>query len=227
MEQPEVWKTIPGFPNYEASDQGRIASIRTGERRILKPGGKLGKPLSVMLSGQVRKSVHRLVLEAFVGPCPDGMECRHLNGNSQDNRLGNLAWGTHAENEADKLRHGTRKPGEAGPNAKLTDVQVMEMRRRHAAGEAFTTLAVEAGVNPTTVYLALKGVTFAHLPVSYRPITARGERSGRGKLTEEAVREIKRRAPKETERALANEFGVTPGMISAIKLGRAWKHVQM
>lgn len=51
--------------------------------------------------------IHRLVLESFVGPCPPGMECRHLNGNPSDNRLINLAWGTKEENAHDKVLHGT------------------------------------------------------------------------------------------------------------------------
>ena len=46
--------------------------------------------------------VHRLVLEAFVGPCPEGMECRHLEGDTANNALSNLAWGTPQENAADK-----------------------------------------------------------------------------------------------------------------------------
>jgi len=36
--------------------------------------------------------VHRLVLLAFMGPCPKGMRCRHLNGVRNDNRLVNLCW---------------------------------------------------------------------------------------------------------------------------------------
>ena len=51
--------------------------------------------------------VHRLVLEAFVGPRPEGMVARHLNGDPGDNRLENLAWGTQSENNYDKVRHGT------------------------------------------------------------------------------------------------------------------------
>lgn len=53
------------------------------------------------------RRVHHLVLEAFVGPRPAGMETRHLNGVRADNRLENLAWGTPTENAADKIRHGT------------------------------------------------------------------------------------------------------------------------
>lgn len=61
-----------------------------------KPGGK-GRALRL----------HREILSASVGPCPSGQECRHLNGDRLDNRAKNLVWGTHAENMADAVRHGT------------------------------------------------------------------------------------------------------------------------
>ena len=50
--------------------------------------------------------VHRLVLEAFVGPCPNGLEARHLDGNPANNNRNNLCWGTPAENTEDKRKHG-------------------------------------------------------------------------------------------------------------------------
>jgi hypothetical protein len=61
------------------------------------------------LGNRVRSNqfVHRLVLAAFVGPCPEGMEVRHLDGNPANTRLANLRYGTHSENELDKVRHGT------------------------------------------------------------------------------------------------------------------------
>lgn len=51
--------------------------------------------------------VHRLVLETFIGPCPEGMECLHIDGNPENNDISNLRWGTHYENVQDAKRHGT------------------------------------------------------------------------------------------------------------------------
>jgi len=48
-----------------------------------------------------------LVATAFHGPCPDGQQCRHLNGDPADNRSDNLKWGTPSEQAHDKVRHGT------------------------------------------------------------------------------------------------------------------------
>jgi hypothetical protein len=96
--------------------------------------------------------VHRLILEAFRGPCPGGMECRHGDGNRQNNCINNLSWGTSSQNEADKLRHGTRRTGEAVYNAKLTLEEARRLRSYYASGE-FTQVQLAAlfGVPQSTV----------------------------------------------------------------------------
>lgn len=56
--------------------------------------------------------------------------------------------------------------------------------------------------------------------------TARGSRSGGAQLTEEKVREIRKRsALGETHSQLAQEFNVTIANISAIKLRRSWRWI--
>ena len=96
-------------------------------------------------------SVHRLVLEAFVGPCPPGCETRHLNGNPADNRLCNLAWGTHRENAADKVRHGTAPRGERNPSAKLTEADVREVRTLVEQGYTQRDIADRFDVGPIAI----------------------------------------------------------------------------
>jgi hypothetical protein len=118
----ELWRPIPlweGF--YEVSDQGRVRSLdrivktAAGPRRylgkMLRPGtNRHGYPV-VVLSRAGRRGktakVHRLVLEAFVGPCPDGMEGCHNNGDRADARLPNLRWDTPSANQYDRRLHGT------------------------------------------------------------------------------------------------------------------------
>lgn len=125
MNQPtqEQWKPVPGWEGYyEVSDTGKVRSLpRTITRkdgvemkvrgRELK-GGKnpsghrlvtltrVGEPPSKVL-------VHRLVLEAFVGPCPDGLEGCHWDDDPSNNNLSNLRWATHQENMNDKARNWT------------------------------------------------------------------------------------------------------------------------
>lgn len=77
----------------------------------------------------MNRQVHQLVLEAFVGLCPDGMECRHLNGVRDDNRLENLCWGTRKENQNDKIVHGNSLKGERNPYAKLSNEDVVEIKK--------------------------------------------------------------------------------------------------
>lgn len=80
--------------------------------RVLKTGtrGPYGHRAVNLCSTDCRPrtvAVHRLVLEAFVGPCPPGMECCHNNGVASDNRLCNLRWDTSSENKYDWVRSGT------------------------------------------------------------------------------------------------------------------------
>lgn len=120
----EEWRPVVGFEGlYEVSNHGRLRSVaRTITRhngrtqpipqRILKlkpnPQGYWRIGLTKELADrQVFHFVHRLVLEAFIGPCPDGMQCRHLDGNPGNNFVTNLRWGTSSENNLDKVGHGT------------------------------------------------------------------------------------------------------------------------
>lgn len=115
----ERWKSVVGFEGlYEVSDRGQVRSVdrkittshghvRNMPGRVLKPRplGRAGH-LRVQLGREHDRLVHRLVLEAFVGPCPEEMECLHFNDVADDNRLSNLRWGTPHENHLDMVRNG-------------------------------------------------------------------------------------------------------------------------
>jgi hypothetical protein len=82
-----------------------------------------------VITGDRRKLwIHHAVLLAYVGPRPEGMECRHLDGNPRHNHAANLAWGTRAENMRDRARHGTQRYGEDSPSHRLTAEQVRAIR---------------------------------------------------------------------------------------------------
>ncbi len=117
-------KDIPRFPNYAITRDGRVWSKKrtTTKGGWLKPGRhKFGYPQVGLCKNSKRYQccIHHIVLETYVGPCPEGMECRHLNGDPTDNRLGNLCWGTRAENHYDAVKHGTHIG-----NRKFTEEQV-------------------------------------------------------------------------------------------------------
>jgi hypothetical protein len=99
----ENWKQISGTLDYEISDFGRIRRASTG--RVLTVDTSTRYP-SYPIPRLGRRNVHRLVLEAFVGPAPEGHEARHIDDVKTNCRLTNLAWGTRAENLADRTKNG-------------------------------------------------------------------------------------------------------------------------
>lgn len=96
----EVWTPHPQYRAYEVSSQGRVYSCR--RHRILKPYLVNGYA-RVKMPDRARK-VHQLVLEAFIGPRPEGFEACHYDGDKQNNRLMNLRWDTPAANRDDRRR---------------------------------------------------------------------------------------------------------------------------
>lgn len=124
----EAWKQIPDH-HYEVSDLSRVRNTETG--RILRGSPHEFGYRSIGLWKNNRpdfQTIHKLVLEAFVGPCPPGLECRHGNGVPDDNRLTNLSWGTHKENIADKKLHGTFNLPPVGATRKLSWETLTAMR---------------------------------------------------------------------------------------------------
>lgn len=99
----------------------------------------------------VQRYVHRLVLEAFVGPCPDGMECLHADFDTANNRASNLRWGTHLENIGDGVRQGRHSHGERHPAAKLNESAVRTIRRLAAEGVRHRVIAEPLGISPRYV----------------------------------------------------------------------------
>lgn len=118
----ERWLPVVGYEGlYEVSDHGRVRGLhrivpyavhreKRIQGRILKFSAKKSGHLNAYLwkgNKQNTCRVHRLVLEAFVGPCPEGMECCHNDGNPANNMVGNLRWDTTVGNMLDKAGHGT------------------------------------------------------------------------------------------------------------------------
>lgn len=106
--EPEDWRPVVRFEGkYDVSDHGRVWSHRR-QRMLALTETPLGYVVVCLSQPPARltRKVHRLVLEAFVGPCPEGMETRHLDGDRRHNQLTNLMWGTPLENGADRIAHG-------------------------------------------------------------------------------------------------------------------------
>lgn len=129
-------KTIKGFPDYSITKDGQIWSNITHRWLSLTISGT-GYPTVILYNRELKTkkqfSVHQLVLSAFTGPCPKGMECRHLNSIRKDIRLNNLKWGTRKENHQDAIKLGThqglKNRGENHPQAKLNNNDIRRIRK--------------------------------------------------------------------------------------------------
>jgi len=169
-------KIIPKFPNYSITKDGRVWSkerkdtigrpvkgkwlVQSGNRYLLVSLFKNSK--------QYICCVHRLVLETYVGECPENMECRHLDGNLYNNKLKNLKWGTKSENSLDAVKHGTHggfsNKGENQRQAKLTEEDVKLIIDTYYDGAyTLTELANHFSVVPSAIWRILNKRTWKHV----------------------------------------------------------------
>lgn len=170
------YRDIIGYPGYRIGSDGsvwtswitcRSGRVNKGKWKRLKPnpGSKGYLRINLTPVGGKFKTfrVHRLVLEAFTGPCPDGMEGRHLNGVKADCQLSNLQWGTPEQNRQDNHNLEVYEHGENHTQAILTEQQVVEIRRRYATGELMRVLAAEHGVSVPNVSAIINRKSWKHV----------------------------------------------------------------
>jgi hypothetical protein len=171
--QPETWLAIPGYEGiYEASTEGRIRSLdrlvehglRNAKRkvkgRVLKANpGNHGYPAVNLYKEGTAKfiCVHRLIMLTFVGPCPEGLEVAHSDGNRLNARIGNLRYATRSENMQDAIRHGTAPVGYRCGQAKLTREQVSAIRMDTRVQRV---IAKDYGVSDGAICLIKKNKTY-------------------------------------------------------------------
>jgi hypothetical protein len=177
----ERWRDVVGYEGlYRVSDWGRVKSVtRRGigsrGRQTFRPGRirkvcirkKDGRGfISVSRNGVPTVLLpYRLVLEAFVGPCPPGMEGRHYpDQNPSNNRLENISWATASCNQMDRVENGTSNRGERQGQHKLTAKGVLVARRLYASGLwSYGKLVKLFGVSYGPLYRAINGITWSHV----------------------------------------------------------------
>lgn len=176
----ELWKPVVGMEHaLEVSTQGRVRSLPKTDRigrtvaprilqtRLVGPGRKRYVRVRVTIdSTQYDLAVHSLVLKAFVGPRPDGMQGCHNDGDPQNNSIENLRWDTAAGNTLDRVRHGTVPRGEQLGTSILNNQQVAFIKAACASGVRPWVLAKGFGVSRRTVAQIRLGRNWAHVPAS-------------------------------------------------------------
>jgi hypothetical protein len=121
-----TWLQCPNYPSYEVSDSGLVRRSESGHVLAfnIKKGSHPYRRVKLSENGKARLVlVHRLVLEAFVGPCPEGCQTLHADDDPSNNRLDNLSWGTPKKNHETINRHGFRNG-----RAKLSEDDVRAIR---------------------------------------------------------------------------------------------------
>ena len=159
----EEWRPVVGWERfYRVSSLGRCLSLhQTG--RLITGLTLSGGYRALKLRDGDRKAygiLHRIVLEAFVGPAPAGYQGCHCNGNALDNKLLNLRWDSISGNQADRVKHGTARY--VGPHV-LTIDDVREIRT--VTGVSDKEWALRKGVSVKSIIDARIGKTWKEVDV--------------------------------------------------------------
>lgn len=159
----EEWRRVIGFEGlYEVSSSGRVRNHRG--RIMALPKNQDGYLRLSLCREGLRKDalVHHLVLEAFIGPRPDGMQACHSDGSRDNNIVGNLRWDTQTSNQRDRILHGTHTRGERCGTSRFTEAQVRLIRSLKGVFSN-TELARIFGCSKSGIGLVQARISWRHL----------------------------------------------------------------
>jgi len=160
----EEWRPAPGTDGrYSVSSLGRVRRESHADANgRLRPVGIVRGSADTCGYLRIRPyprpnrtvvSIHRLVALAFLGPCPEGHEVNHIDGDRKNNRADNLEYVTHIENVRHAWRLGNvRRDGEHNGRAKLTADQVRAIRRRLTAGATQAEMCRAFGMSQSQIH---------------------------------------------------------------------------
>lgn len=133
----EEWRDIPSLVDYQASNLGRIRSTLNKRFKPAKPGHTILKSqrerdgryrVSIRIKGVCKRHlVHKLVMEAFVGPCPNGHQVNHIDGDHTNNVLSNLEYITQRANYDHSIVHALHPRNDAHHGIKLSEQDVRDI----------------------------------------------------------------------------------------------------
>lgn len=235
----EIWKQVPGYGgHYEASSLG---NIRSKDRIVRKFSAVAGKVVDQKYKGRMLNpcstkegyrvvrigvdgkkygiQVGRMVLMAFKGLPPEGTECCHNNGNPADNRIENLRWDTHLENNRDRARHGTYALGEEHHSAKLDSKTVKAV---YESEGPVSVIAEQFGLKENQVSRIRRGELWGSV-TGGTPRKTIFKKRKTDKLDSAKAEEIRNlwRAGKD-KYSIAEIYGVTWGTVNSVIKGKTW-----
>lgn len=173
----EEWRAIEGMEGYEVSNLGSVRSIdrvKTNclghvhrlKGRVLRLGNHSAGYLSVTFYGRISALAHRIVAAAFIGPCPDGHDVNHIDGNKKNNVASNLEYVTRRENMEHAQRTGLwDNKGEFNGQAKATAEQIKVACALISGGMSQKEAAARVGVTSAVVSNARLGRKWKHLNI--------------------------------------------------------------
>lgn len=157
---------------YRVTEDGTLLGVKGKPLNVKRHGAQRYPTFSVNVGDLTESGVygipaHKFAAYVFYGEdtFKEGVVVRHLNGNTEDISKANIVLGTHSENNHDKdpeIRRAAARKARAAQvgrphNARFTNEQVIEIRKRRADGESGYTLAEEFGVSNVTIYNIEKG----------------------------------------------------------------------
>ena len=132
----EHYKKIKGYDNYLVSDRGRVFNYKF--KKFLKPlKNGCGYFTVNLCKNGISKlhTIHRLVALAFILNPENKRTVNHIDGIKTNNLVSNLEWNTHAEKNTHAMDTGLKDDkGSKHVNSKLTEGQVLEIRRLYETG---------------------------------------------------------------------------------------------
>lgn len=171
------WKplAIDGFANdFEISIHGQIRRVaghdcagRFRKEKLIKQyTSRSGYRFSCIAANHVKRTVliHRALLMSFVGSPPElHFQCNHKDGNKTNNALENLEWVSPSGNHIHAIENGLKPIMERHYKAKLTRVDVLEIRDRHKNGETCLSISKDHDCTPENIDRIVKRLTWKYI----------------------------------------------------------------
>ena len=189
MDKERVFLLATSRGEFEIDSTGRIWRIAKRHGKGVRLGGGYAKGstvspckrvrgeyrtrqgyLLVAITVRGRKTVtgaHRIIWAMSNGPIPKGLTINHKNGIKDDNRPSNLETATYSEQRRHALdvlkvkRH--RPKGSKHPKTKLSEADVLEIRRMRKEGHMVKGIAIYYNMKPKAISAICCRRTWTHI----------------------------------------------------------------